>query len=71
MSLGFGYLACSMDYSFARVPCLVVFVCMDCLPVFDLACTLDCIFGLPCLINTGFGSSEHFVTAGITGYQRL
>jgi len=46
VALGFGFLACSVDYSFARVPCLVVFVCMDGLPVFKLACTLDYIFRL-------------------------
>jgi len=39
---------------------------MDCVPVFDLACTtMDYFFGLPCLINTAFGSKT-FVSQGTT-----
>jgi len=40
MYLAFGFLTCSVDHPFTRVPCLVFF-CMDRLPVFDLDCTLD------------------------------
>jgi len=57
MTFGCGFLVCSVDYSFACVPCLVGFICMDCLPVFDYACTLDYVFGLPCSINNPLGSS--------------
>jgi len=63
MSLGFGFLACSVDYPFAIVCCLVVFVYMDCMNLcLTLAVLWIILFNKYCIWILNLLVSEQFVT---------